>query len=233
MVNNNTFKKHKVGNFTVIDNNIFKNKEMSLKSKGLLALMLSLADDWEFSERGLTALSKDGRDSIRSGLKELEDLGYLVRKTIRSESGQFLCNQYNVYELPLSVVDYPMFDKPLLGNPTLVIPPNKELSNKELTNKELKDIKDYVHFDEFWELYPRKTNKSKAKVTFNNMVRNEDTFNQIKKDLQNRKGFDDWKKDNGKYIPHPTTYLNGKRWEDEYNVKKVNHDTERLADKWD
>ena len=137
---NNTFKKHKVGNFTVIDNNIFKNKKMSLKSKGLLALMLSLPDEWEYSERGLTVLSTDGRDSIRSGLRELEELGYLIRKQIRNEVGQLVGNQYNVYEEPKLV-------QPLLEKPISVNTPNKELSNKVLTDKELTNTKDTVDFD--------------------------------------------------------------------------------------
>ena len=127
-----TFRKHKVGNYTVIDNSIFKDKTLSLKGKGLLLLMLSLPDSWEFSERGLTALSKDGRDSVRSGLVELEEAKYLERKVFRDENGRFIRTQYNVYEKP-------RLNKPKLELPRLDNPPNKVLNNKVLNKSSTKE----------------------------------------------------------------------------------------------
>ena len=149
---NKTFKKHKNGNFTIVDNNILKNRDMSLKAKGLLILMLSLPDDWEYSERGLVVLSKDGRDGVRSALRELENLNYLRRKTLRDENGQFISNQYNIYESPLNSGDTPWTEKPSSEKPILDNPPNKVLSNKELSNKknmsscnEHKEIVNYLN----------------------------------------------------------------------------------------
>lgn len=134
MSNNGNFikKHHKDRDFTILDNNIFKNKNLSLKAKGLLSMLLSLPNNWQFSERGLTALSKDGRDSLRSGLDELEDNGYLKRERVRNESGQFIKTVYNVYETPL--VEEPRLVKPTVVNPTVY----KELNDKELNNR--KDI---------------------------------------------------------------------------------------------
>ena len=74
-------------NFTVMSNHHFKNKDLSLKAKGLLALMLSLPEDWNYNIRGLASLSRDGIDSVRSAIKELEHYMYVERNIIRNESG--------------------------------------------------------------------------------------------------------------------------------------------------
>lgn len=97
---------------------------------------------------------------------------------------------------------------------------NKEHTNKEHNKEHIKKDTKKEWFDTFWELYPRKVNKAKAKTSFNNKVTNEETFNLITKDLEKREGFEQWTKDNGKFIPHPTTYLNGDRWLDEYEAKE-------------
>lgn len=74
-------------NFTVMSNHHFKNKDLSLKAKGLLSLMLSLPEDWNYNIRGLVSLSRDGIDSVRSAIKELEHYMYVERNIIRNESG--------------------------------------------------------------------------------------------------------------------------------------------------
>ena len=74
-------------NFTVMSNHHFKNKDLSLKAKGLLSLMLSLPEDWNYNIRGLASLSRDGIDSVRLVIKELEHYRYVERNIIRNESG--------------------------------------------------------------------------------------------------------------------------------------------------
>ena len=91
---------HKTKNFTVMSNYHFKEKDMSLKAKGLLSLMLSLPDDWNYSISGLVKLSKDGKDSVMSALAELEKFGYLNRTQQFNEKGQFNGIEYNIYEEP-------------------------------------------------------------------------------------------------------------------------------------
>ena len=66
------FRVERTKNFTVMSNHHFKNKNLTLKAKGLLSLMLSLPDDWNYNMQGLTTLSRDGIDSVRSAIKELE-----------------------------------------------------------------------------------------------------------------------------------------------------------------
>lgn len=73
---------------------------MSLKAKGLISLMLSLPDDWDYSIAGLATLSKDGKDSIMSALGELEKFGYLTRTRLTDDKGRFAGVEYNIYEVP-------------------------------------------------------------------------------------------------------------------------------------
>ena len=94
------FRIHKTENYTVLSNYHFKEKGMSLKAKGLLSLMLSLPDSWQYSVTGLTKLSKDGKDSVMSALAELEEFGYLERSRLINEKGQFSGVQYDIYEQP-------------------------------------------------------------------------------------------------------------------------------------
>lgn len=94
------FRINKTQNYTVMSNHHFKEKKMSLKAKGLLSLMLSLPDDWDYSISGLATLSKDGKDSIMSALSELEKFGYLTRKRLTNEKGQFAGVEYNIFEIP-------------------------------------------------------------------------------------------------------------------------------------
>ena len=74
-------------NFTVMSNHHFKNKDLSLKAKGLLSLMLSLPEDWNYNMQGLASMSRDGIDSVRSALKELEHYGYVSEIRLEMNMG--------------------------------------------------------------------------------------------------------------------------------------------------
>lgn len=111
-------------NYTVLDNYALRDENLSLKARGLLVIMLSMPDNWQFSENGLCSMfAKDGQASIRSGLKELEEGGYLIRERNRDEHGR------------LSSVEWFVFDRPYLKNPSLVNRP--QLNTKELSTKEI------------------------------------------------------------------------------------------------
>lgn len=100
----NNFRQHKrlSSGFTTIPNQIFMDKRLSLKGIGMLCRLLSLPPDWIFSEMGLTKISKEGRDGVRSALKELEDTGYLFRERVRDENGKMKGTVYHIYEIPLT-----------------------------------------------------------------------------------------------------------------------------------
>lgn len=126
------FRVNKTKDYTVMSNHHFKNKNLSLKAKGLLSLMLSLPDNWNYSIKGLVALSKDGRDSVMAAIKELVAEGYIVRRRLRNAKGQAADTEYIISEIPMS--DFPTQDSPTLGKPKQKKPmqENPTLSN---TNK--------------------------------------------------------------------------------------------------
>lgn len=124
------FRKVKKSDFTVIDNNIFKNAKLTLKAKGMICTMLSLPDDWQFNEEGLAQLSNDSRSGIRNTLNELMEYGYLTRKQLKNDTGKFANMEYTIYEEPL-------YQKPTAEKPTSEKEHNKILINKELNNKNI------------------------------------------------------------------------------------------------
>jgi len=96
------FRVEKNKNFTVISNHHLRDKNLSLKAKGLLTLMLSFSDDWDYTLNGLVAISKDGIDATRTTLDELEKNGYLKRQRSRNALGQLQVTEYTVYEHPFT-----------------------------------------------------------------------------------------------------------------------------------
>ena len=140
---------HKTKNFTVMSNHHFKEKGMSLKAKGLLSLMLSLPDDWNYSISGLVTLSKDGKDSVMSALTELEKFGYLHRERVTNEKGQFNGVEYNIFEEPQK--DFPVEGKQNEGKqneekPNSANPPQlKTKLTKNSVNKIIYNINNYIH----------------------------------------------------------------------------------------
>ena len=96
------FRIEKNKNYTVMSNYHFKEKNMTLKAKGLLSLMLSLPDDWDYSINGLVAICKENETSIKNTLEELKKFGYLkVVKILpnQTESGR-IEYEYIIYEIP-------------------------------------------------------------------------------------------------------------------------------------
>lgn len=125
---------NKSKNYTVMSNYHFREKKMSLKAKGLLSLMLSLPDDWDYSIAGLVTLSKDGKDSVMSALSELEKFGYLRRTQVTNSKGQFSGVDYDIYEQPQT--DIPVAEKQKQENSNEENP--RQLSTK-LTNSSSKE----------------------------------------------------------------------------------------------
>lgn len=101
------FRIEKKANYTVMSNHHLRNRELSLKAKGLLSVMLSLPEEWDYTLSGLSAISKESVDAIRTAINELENLGYIHREQLRDERGRLAHNEYLVYECP---EDNPYFD---------------------------------------------------------------------------------------------------------------------------
>ena len=94
------FRVEKTKDLTVMCNHHLRNVKLSLKAKGLLSLMLSLPEDWDYTTKGLACICRDGVDSIGSTLKELEQHGYLTRKRIGVENARLADSEYTIHEKP-------------------------------------------------------------------------------------------------------------------------------------
>ena len=94
------FRIEKTRDYTVMSNHHLRNQSLSLKVKGLLSMMLSLSEEWNYTTRGLASICKEGTDSIGSALKELERTGYIVRNRLRDSKGKILDVEYVNYETP-------------------------------------------------------------------------------------------------------------------------------------
>ena len=147
--------------YTVMSNHHLRNKELSLKAKGLLSQMLSLPEDWDYTLAGLSHINREKIDAIREAVKELEKAGYIVRSRERDEKGRLRGADYVIYEQPQPrepeaatsggqppILDLPTLENPTLDNPTLEKPMleipslenptqlNKDIQRTDLPKKE-------------------------------------------------------------------------------------------------
>ena len=134
------FRVEKTRDYTVMANHHLKNRELTLKAKGLLSVMLSLPEDWDYTLKGLSRINREGVDAIREAVKELERAGYVVRSRNKNAKGQFADIEYVIYEQPRKpcteaqepapkkpmlenpILDKPTLGKPVQGNPALDMP---------------------------------------------------------------------------------------------------------------
>ena len=114
------FRIDKTRDYTVMSNHHLRNTELSLKAKGLLSLMLSLPEEWDYTTKGLAHICKDGVDSICAGVRELEEHGYVIRERVRNENGQLGAIEYTILEQPIE--PSPKREKPKQENPVQVNP---------------------------------------------------------------------------------------------------------------
>ena len=120
--------------YTVMSNHHLRNKELSLKAKGLLSQMLSLPEDWDYTLKGLSLINREKIDAIREAIRELERAGYIVRSRERDEKGRLRGADYVIFEQPQPPTpDLPTLEKPTLENPTQL---NKDIQRTDLPKKE-------------------------------------------------------------------------------------------------
>lgn len=137
--------------YTVMSNHHLRNKELTLKAKGLLSQMLSLPENWDYTLTGLSHINREKIDAIREAVKELEKAGYIVRSRERDEKGRLRGADYVIYEQPQPkepeaatsseqppISDLPTLENPTLDNPTLEKPTqeNPTQLNKDISSKE-------------------------------------------------------------------------------------------------
>ena len=192
--------------YTVMSNHHLRNKELSLKAKGLLSQMLSLPEDWDYTLAGLSHINREKIDAIREAVKELEKAGYIVRSRERDEKGRLRGADYVIYEQPQPrepeaatsggqppILDLPTLENPTLDNPTLEKPTqekptlenptqlNKDISSKEQSITDLSS----THSIPFHSLNPLPYEQDEA-ATPPERKRTEAKSNQRSRDLSGR-----------------------------------------------
>ena len=156
------FRIERTRDYTVMSNHHLKDTALSLKAKGLLSMMLSLPDEWNYTTRGLAAICKEGVDAIGGALRELEKAGYIVRRQLRGPGGRISDTEYTIYEKPCPGAEEPPEEPgpdttppdtafPYLVEPDMVEPStekpaelNTNRSNTQKSNTHLSNTHSFV-----------------------------------------------------------------------------------------
>ncbi|PFO12832.1 DNA-binding protein [Bacillus thuringiensis] len=131
------FRVKKDNNYSVINNTGLKDKRLSWKAKGILAYILTLPDDWVFYREELSQHAKDGINSLRAGMQELKEYGYIRRFPVRDEKNKIVRWETIIYEIPVD--DYPPVENPPAGKP---VAGNLPVDNHKLLNINIQSMKE-------------------------------------------------------------------------------------------
>jgi hypothetical protein len=190
--------------FTQIPNEWLRDSRLTFKARGLLAMLLSHSEGWSLSTAAIAEQNQEGKDAIRSAIAELQEFGYLSRSQVNDNGrfGEAVWVTQDPTATPLA--GFPSSGFPSSGNPT---PKNNNLKEEQLTNT-TKNISAHL-FTEFWNEYPRKLDKGKAKRAFASAL--------------TRASFEDimarairYKNDSNRldeYTKYPASWLNADSWE--------------------
>ncbi len=192
------------GQFTQIPNAWLRDERLSLRSKGLLAQLLTHSNGWSVTIGNLAKVNGCGRDAVRSAVRELEEAGYLTRRQERSDTGEFSETVWETTE--------PRTGSPLPDYPS---PVNPSLKNTKAKNNKIKgthgDAILKEAFETFWEYYPRKVGKAAARSRF--FVLGREHMTAILEGVH--KLSVDKNLPPTQYIPYPATWLSREGWSDE------------------
>lgn len=235
------------GGFTVLPNATLRDPRLSLKTKGLFAVMYSLPDDWDFSIAGLAAINGVGKDAIRGALQEMEGAGYLVREAqSHGARGKFSASVYIIHEESRAPIKAPLSGFPTTVEPTTVEPISDEPSSEnptQLNKEELsKDLSNTPHnppagdgsapevkkarprgkaadhlperFEAFYRFYPHRINREAARRAWNKLRPDDALIRAMGRALKHQAAYWMATGTEQRHIPHPSTWLNQKRWTD-------------------
>ena len=166
------FRVERTRDYTVMSNYHLRDKNLSLKAKGLLSQMLSLPEDWDYTLAGLSYINRESKDAIRSAVNELEKAGYVQRRQTTDANGKFSVNEYIIHECPVTpapslekplsenpTTDNPSTGKPLSENPTQI---NTKKSRKEKQNTDGSNTDSIPSFRETIPAEPSEANRSEG-----------------------------------------------------------------------
>ena len=233
--------------YTVVDNAVVQNVNLSWEARGFFVYLLSLPDNWSFTVRGLVKQTGSSKSVILRLMNELKAAGYISLSLHKDDSGTFTTSTWDIYEkasprapqLPNTAItehgengtrqsrntvepDSRFTEHGENGpiqstnnNKVLIeqsTKDNKVLKQQKEERKETVLSEEEKMFLEFWEMYPKKVDKKGSFRAFKNIPKLKTTFPAIMAALEIQKKSQQWTKDNGQYIPNPTTYIHQERW---------------------
>jgi len=201
--------------FTQVANNVLADKRLKIRDKGLFAYLYSKPEDWEFNFRRIAEDSDDGAKIILASLKNLEKYGYLKRSKLGN--GKVIYNL--MFEPSGQIGDQDTLPKSpfwlLAEKGTISNIVNTNTTNIVNTPPIAPQIKK-SEFSVFWGIYPKKVARPAAEKAWAKIKPNE--YHLVLNGLAKWKVSRQWQEENGRFIPHPATFLNQRRWEDEIEV---------------
>ncbi|MGH0945153.1 hypothetical protein ACQVTS_29200 [Bacillus mycoides] len=199
-----TFRVSKDKNYTTINNTGLRDERLTWKAKGILAYILSLPDDWVFYMEEVAKHSKDGIASLKAGMKELKECGYVKRFPIKGEDGKIHKWETIIYEVP-------QVEKPLVENRPLLSTniPNTNNTNSLQKKSPRKNVSDSYSedFENLWKSYPKKIDKKLGYKSFNAAIKKH-SFEVI---MSGVKGYADHitrNRTETKFVKHASTFFN-------------------------
>ncbi|WP_241966061.1 helix-turn-helix domain-containing protein [Staphylococcus kloosii] len=226
-----TFRVYKEsGNFVTVHKDFIHDDNISWKAKGILLYLLSRPDDWQIYETELINHTSDGRDSLRTGIKELEKVGYIKRERKRDKNGQLREYEYMVYEhsdhIGNSYVGKTYVGETYVGKSNTT---NNDSTNNDSTNNDSNTSATKVtqeQFDQWWNLYDKKLDKKKAFSLFKSALKEHD-FETI------MNGTKDYLKTitDKQYQKHPKTFLNNESYLNDYS-KEIPNDNKNKGNSY-
>ena len=242
-----TFRVNKTSNYTVMSNTHLREKNMTLRAKGLLSVMLSLPENWDYSIAGLAAINAESENIIKQSLDELKRFGYLVVTKLtprQTKSGRYEYI-YDIYEQPQKKQDIEKQGIEKQGvefqglenwgvNKYTDIINTKEINTKEINtekqtpptaampDKSGESISE--EFEKLWSIYPNKQGKQHAYKAYERARKrkqNPVTYEQVKTGIEKYCEYIAAKGISKQYIKHGSTYFNGAEWESEYDLTPV------------
>lgn len=228
--------------YTIVSNAWARDERLSLKSRGLLTLILSHRVGWNITIESLARTNPEGRAAIRTAVNQLEEFGYLTRERLQDEGGVFMGYDYVLTDPPSCENRTPPFDNqtppfdyPTTDNPTTDNRTPKKTNSKKTNNKNTPAAESGDEFESFWSAYPatQKGSKKTADVKYRALLKKM-THDDIMNRLEHYKRSRERTERSGEFVPkapHVTTWLNQERWDDfgEFNPAKAHTGPESLT----
>ena len=221
----------KQGNFVSIDKTCIEDSRLSYKAKGLHTYLMIRPDNWKPILAQLSNVSTDKQGSVRSGMKELEKYGYIVRRPIK-DNGKIVDWEHTVYEKPQKPSLSPQVGFPQVGKPQVGIPQveNRRLINNDLISNDLINneaisppVGEYSSdFETFWKKYPRKAEKKRAYKCYQTTIKKGATQDQLLLSADNYRKQTEIEKTETRYIKHASTFLGiNEPWKEYLKVEDI------------